>query len=167
MLDQQRIVAVDHICRPAADFEHRERHAVAFAPFGGWKQGRVELAVDERIGGLDPVLMLHRERHVARGDAPPRLPVDLVGGLARLLGRLGRRRQNIWIDKMPAPLPGDKKALIDELLEGEHHCAARDAELLGQDTARRQWHGCRNLPIEDRGDNRLADLSLQGLAGLG
>ena len=77
LLDQQRVVAVDHVGRPVADFQHRQRHAVAFAPFGGRKQRRVELAVDERVGVLDPVLVLGRARHVAGRDLAPRLPVDL------------------------------------------------------------------------------------------
>ena len=49
LLDQQRIVPVDHIGRPVADLEHGQRHAIAFAPFGGRKQSRVELAVYEWI----------------------------------------------------------------------------------------------------------------------
>ena len=79
LLDQQRVVAVDHVGRPVADLEHGERHAVAFAPFGGRKQRRVELAVDEGIGRLDPVAVLGRRRHVAGRDLAARLPVDLVG----------------------------------------------------------------------------------------
>ncbi len=79
LLDQQRVVAVDHVGRPVADFEHGERHAVAFAPFGGREQRRVELAVDEGVGRLDPVAVLGRRRHVGGRDLAARLPVDLVG----------------------------------------------------------------------------------------
>ena len=66
---------------------------------------------------------------------------------------------------MAAPLARDQEALVDELLEGEHHRAARNAELLGQDAAGRQRHRGRDLAVEDGRDDRLADLRLQGLAG--
>ncbi len=92
----------DRPCRtPVADFEHRQRHAVALAPLGGREQRRVELAVDEGIGRLDPVLVLGRRRHVAGGDLPACLPVDLVGLVGRLLVRLGRRRQTSGLTKWP------------------------------------------------------------------
>ena len=73
LLDQQRVVAVDHVGRPVADFQHGQRHAVAFAPFGGRKQRRVELAVDEGVGRLDPVVVLGRRaacRWRRSGGAP-------------------------------------------------------------------------------------------------
>ena len=68
---------------------------------------------------------------------------------------------------MAAPLARDQEALVDQLLEGEHHRAARHAELLGQHPAGWQRHRGRDLAVENGGDDRLADLRLQGLAGLG
>ena len=74
-------------------------------------------AVDEWIGRFDPVVVLGRRRHVAGGDLPARLPVDLVGLVGRLLMRLGRRRQHVGIDEMAAPLARHQEPLIDQLLE--------------------------------------------------
>ena len=67
---------------------------------------------------------------------------------------------------MAAPLARDQETLVDELLEGEHHGAARDAELFGEDAAGGKRHRGRDLAVENGGDDRLADLRLQGLPGL-
>ena len=67
---------------------------------------------------------------------------------------------------MAAPLARDQETLVDELLESQHDGAARNAEIFGQDSAGRQRHRGRDLPVENGGDDRLADLRLQGLARL-
>ena len=66
---------------------------------------------------------------------------------------------------MAAPLARHQEALVDQLLERQHHGAARHAEFFGQDPAGRQRHRGGDLAVEDGGDDRLADLRLQGLAG--
>ena len=66
---------------------------------------------------------------------------------------------------MAAPLARHQEALVDELLEGQHHRAARHAELFGEDAAGGQRHRGRDLAVEDGGDDRLPDLRLQGLPG--
>ncbi len=68
---------------------------------------------------------------------------------------------------MAAPLARHQKALVDQLLECEHHGAARHAQFLRQDAAGWQRHGGRDLAVENGGDDRLANLRLQGLAGFG
>ena len=65
---------------------------------------------------------------------------------------------------MAAPFARHQETLVDQLLERQHHGAARDAEFFGQDAAGRKRHRSGNLPVEDGGDDRLADLRLQGLA---
>ncbi|CDX16703.1 hypothetical protein MPL3356_220181 [Mesorhizobium plurifarium] len=165
LLDQQRIVAIHHVGRPVADLQHRQRHAVALAPFGGWKQRRIELAVDERIGGLDPVVVLGRRRHVACGDLPARLPVDLILLVRRLLVWLGGGGQHVRVDEMAAPLARHQETLVDQLLEGEHHCAAGNPKFFRENSARRQRHRGGDLSVENGRDDRLADLRLEGLAG--
>jgi hypothetical protein len=136
------------------------------APFRRRKERRVELPVNEGVGVFDPVLVLGRARHFARCDAAPRLPVDLAGGdLVALLHRLGGGGQHLRIDKMAAPLAGDQEALVDQLLESQHHRAARHAEFLGKHPAGRQRHRRGDLPVEDGGHDRLADLGLQRLSG--
>ena len=40
--------------------------------------------------------------------------------------------QHFRVDEMAAPLARDEEALVDQLLEGEHHRAARHAEFLGK-----------------------------------
>ena len=84
----------------------------------------------------------------------------------RLVVRPGRGGQHLRIDEMAAPLARDEEALVDQLLEGEHHRAARNAELFGEDSAGRKRHRGRDLAVEDGGDDCLAYLRLQSLPGL-
>src|SRR5690606_9668663 len=136
LLDQERIVTIDHVRGPVADFQYRQRHSVALAPFGGWKQRRIKLAVDERIGRLDPVLLLDRLWHVRRKDAAARAPVDrFLWRPGRDLAQTCRRSQNIRIDEVTASLPRDQKSLVDQLLERQHHRAARNTEFFSKYTA--------------------------------
>ena len=65
---------------------------------------------------------------------------------------------------MAATFARHQKSLVDELLEGQHDRAARHAEFFRQYAAGRQRHRGRYLPVEDRGDDRLPDLGLQGLS---
>src|SRR5690606_537322 len=101
------------------------------------------------------------------GDATPRLPVDgrlCVGGA--LLHAAGSG-QHFGINKMAAPLLGDQKPLIDKLLEGQNHSAARHAQPLRQNAAGGQrQRGC-DLSVEDGGYDGLPDLCLKCLTGIG
>ena len=65
---------------------------------------------------------------------------------------------------MAAPFTRYQEALVHQLLEGQHHRAACNAEFFRQDAAGGQWHRGGYLPVEDCGDDRLPDLRLQGLA---
>ncbi len=80
--------------------------------------------------------------------------------------RPGRGGQHFRVDEMAAPLARDEETLVHQLLEGEHHRAARHAEFFREDAAGRKRHGSRDLAIENGGDDRLADLRLKRLAGL-
>ena len=67
---------------------------------------------------------------------------------------------------MAAPLARDQEALVDQLLESQHHRSTRDAELFGEHPAGWQRHRGRDLAVENGGHDRLPDLGLEGLAGL-
>ena len=71
-----------------------------------------------------------------------------VAQLGRLVGATAREAQ----------------ALVDELLVGEHDGVARHAELVGHLAARGHRLARRQLAVEDRADQHLADLRLQAQA---
>src|SRR2546423_8238241 len=74
LLDQQRIVAVDQIAGPTADFDGRQRLHAAFPPAGDRHLRRIELTVDERIRVFLPILGLDDVALTRNREAHPPFP---------------------------------------------------------------------------------------------
>ena len=161
LVDELRVVAVDHVARPVLDLEHRERGSRAFAPVIGREERRIELPVEERVGVAQPVRPLH-DVALARGaQGEARFP---LGAAERRDGWLrapfvpGGARIG---DEIAAPFARAQEALVDELPVGQHDGVARDVER-GRELAARGHAGAGDEPaLLDRRHDHLADLHLE------
>ena len=105
------------------------------------------------------------------GDAlpPVRAALDAVAVAGIVLGgrcaarSAGARQgaQHVRVHEVSAALARKQIAFLDKHLVREHDCVARDAELVGQFAARRQRDLRRQLAVENRGHEHLANLILQ------
>ena len=68
-------------------------------------------------------------------------------------------------DEMAAALARHQIALADQLLVREHHCVARDAQVIGQVAAGRHRRAGRQVAAEDGRDQHLAHAALQAEIG--
>ena len=159
LLDEERVVAVDQVLRPALQLGGSERPARALPPLRDRKQRRIELAVEEGVGialpvrRLDDVALLRRA-----GDEPP-APVDR--GTRRCRRDRGLRPLDLAAYEIAAALARFEKAGIDEVLVGEHDGVARDPELLGELAARGHRGSRREAPVENCRDQHLPDAGLE------
>src|SRR5438309_6647068 len=122
LLDQQRIVAVDQIAGPAADFDGRQRLHAAFPPAGDRHLRRIELTVDEWIRVFLPILGLDDVALTRDGEAHPRFPSGRGWRVAERR-RPGTRRcaasEDFGVDEMATAALGPQITLVDEQLVGE------------------------------------------------
>ena len=163
LLDQQRIVAVEEIGRPAAHFCRGRRLQAALAPPRHRQLRRIDLTVDERIRIALPVVRL--DDVALRGHGAPVALRPLRRRRGRTCGCRCRRTcaagDDLRIDEVAAAALRQQVPFVDEQLVGERDRVARDAELGGKHARRRQRDADGNVAVEDRGDQHLADLRLQ------
>ena len=137
LLDQQLIVGLAGIGRPAFYLADSERHAARLAPLGDREKSAIVEPFDEGIGKLTPVC---RVAQSFIGD-------HAIGGLAHY-GRLHTPR--FWSgdsgyfrcvtamrDIHAASLARDQMARSNEILVGQRHRISGDAEFTGQ--LSRRW----------------------------
>ena len=168
LLDQQRVVIVEVVHRPAANRRHAHRVAAAFAPVLGGEEFRVQLAIEKGVVVLVPVAGL-LDGALLRGlEGQPLIPVEAVGlDVIEAHRRVGATLENLGIDEVTAALAGDQKAVFQQLLIGQHHGIARDIQLAGQLATGGQRDITWQMAFENRLGNLLANLELQAFLARG
>ena len=143
------------------DIADAERLPAALAPVGHREQVGVELAEQERVGVFFPV---QRFDDVA---LPRRVKLDVLLPVRRIVFAVEADRldahasvEHGFVDVIAAALARDQVTLVDQLLVGQHHGIARDAEMARQFARRRQRNFERQLVVENRADDHLAQLAL-------
>ena len=168
LFDQQRIVIVEVVHRPAADRRHAHGIAAALPPVLGRKQLRVDLTVEERIVVAMPVAGLVDGLLPGGVHGQELLPGQALGvDIVQAHRFLGPALEDLGIDEVAATLPRDQVAIIEQMLVGQHHRVAGDMQIPGQLAARRQRLVQGQMTIENGAGDLLAQLFLQALRKIG